>query len=787
MEGVGFIDKTTPGEGQTPFWGKAPIYVNPRQLIKGVLPKTALNAARSIRKLSHLAWHDVRRGPVNRWFPMKPSAISFMANDICNSKCQMCLIWEQKKDHEVTVAEFEQLLSEPLFSQVSNIGVTGGEPTLRKDLPQLFEVIVRRPAVRAASMITNAIIEKHVKVNVRAAAEICARHNVDFSVMVSLDGLGDVHDTVRGRAGNFDTAIACIEDFRSAGITTTFGCTITKSNVYHVDELLDYAIANGITGRFRIAEFIERLYNTPQSEHIRNFDADERYHLGLFYTRLLMGYEQSPKIRKTYHSVRGMLVDGKPRATGCPYHADAVILTSRGELLYCSPKSPNLGSILEKGSASRTYFTNLRKRDEIRSTHCSDCIHDYHVDVTFRDQVRFFLKNRRIDRVYGLKKLVRQANALPAARPVDDVSALNSRNVLIVGWYGTETVGDKAILWTLIRRLHARSTAPRRIVVSSFYPFITRQTIREMDLGDVEVVETWTPEFEAACEQADEVTIGGGPLMELRSLDHMLYAFLSARRRGAVTRIDSCGIGPLETEFYSEVVVNLLRLASDVRLRDTDSAAWARAHAGIMHCHSDFDPAVEYIEHCATGGLPAETCLPQHTQTPPIACFLRDWPINYRGARSEDEFQRAHKLFDQGLIALIRYLNQELCAPAQLLPMHTFYEGGDDRIFGRRLAQQIQRDDSSCPVFVPECHVTPWQIVAAMQTAQLCVCMRFHSVVFASTLQRPFLAIDYTNNGKIAAFLRGRGQSDRLISIDEICDGRWRDRIVSLITTNRAA
>ena len=43
-----------------------------------------------------------------------------MANDICNSKCQMCLIWEQKKDHEVTVAEFEQLHQQPWLVAFGN-------------------------------------------------------------------------------------------------------------------------------------------------------------------------------------------------------------------------------------------------------------------------------------------------------------------------------------------------------------------------------------------------------------------------------------------------------------------------------------------------------------------------------------------------------------------------------------------------------------------------------------------------------------------------------------------
>lgn len=40
---------------------------------------------------------------------------------------------------------------------------------------------------------------------------------------------------------------------------------------------------NSIYGRFRVAEFIKRLYNENKSSVIRNFNDDEVYHLILFF------------------------------------------------------------------------------------------------------------------------------------------------------------------------------------------------------------------------------------------------------------------------------------------------------------------------------------------------------------------------------------------------------------------------------------------------------------------------------------------------------------------------
>jgi polysaccharide pyruvyl transferase WcaK-like protein len=170
---------------------------------------------------------------------------------------------------------------------------------------------------------------------------------------------------------------------------------------------------------------------------------------------------------------------------------------------------------------------------------------------------------------------------------------------------------------------------------------------------------------------------------------------------------------------------------------------------------------------------------------PPIACFLRDWPRHYKGPRTNEEFETAYEDINDGLAKLISTVQSQLDLPVQLLPMHTLPIGGDDRIFARSLAKKISLGRETSSVSVPNRHVTPWQIVMAMQNAACCICMRFHSVVFASTLGRPFIAIDYTNNGKIGAFLRSRGQTDRMISIDDVISGQATQRVTDLLTSFR--
>ncbi|EPL4122811.1 hypothetical protein MWS69_001605, partial [Citrobacter amalonaticus] len=62
---------------------------------------------------------------------VKPVVIQFPVIDICNSRCQMCRIWENKKSNDITVEQLKQGLKNELFSEVASIGFNGGEPTLR--------------------------------------------------------------------------------------------------------------------------------------------------------------------------------------------------------------------------------------------------------------------------------------------------------------------------------------------------------------------------------------------------------------------------------------------------------------------------------------------------------------------------------------------------------------------------------------------------------------------------------------------------------------------------------
>ena len=752
---------------------------------KLLIPESQINFYRKFSYLVKLGLDNFRVNHLGQIFPIKPTTLNLLVNDVCNSRCQMCLIWQNKKDKELSPDELAKVLSDDLFSELKYVGVSGGEPTLRKDLPELFEVICsKKPRIYGTGIITNGIIGDIVKQRVLASAEICKSHGVGFNVMVSLDGMGEVHDNVRGRKNNFQSAIALLDFFhKETDIPTSFGCTVTSSNALYVDELLDYAKAEGLYGRFRVAEFIERLYNSGQTELIRSFDDKNLYHLGLFFFRVEHEFETNPIIKKTYRNIRDMLTEGKPRQIGCPYHTQAVALTARGDLLYCAPKSSVIGNTLQL-SASNIYFSNINKRREIIKKNCNECIHDYHEPITIQEKLSSHLKLKSYQK-YNCSTLINLSVQVKEKTLVKDLSKLSSKKVLIVGWYGTETAGDKAILWTVLSRLRSRPNPPQQIYLSSLYTFISVWTIKEMGLGEISVVETYSREFEKVCNEVDEVVVGGGPLMDIEPLNHILYAFIRAAKNKSFARVEGCGIGPLSSPIYTKVVSEIFRLSDHISLRDNASKERCLKDFAISNVDTIPDPATYYVQNVKTQPELLNKVTPPLGLIRNISCFLREWGRDYAGVMDELEYSSVKREFEAELAQLVTFVAQAKNTDVHLLPMHTFYIGRDDRVFNRNLAKSISpllvEKGLHSKISFARSPISPLEILQSMYHAEFNICMRFHSVLFAETLGVPYLAIDYTGGGKIKAFLKDKGKLYRLISLQDIAAGKWHSIVHNLL------
>lgn len=684
----------------------------------------------------------------------KPVVINMMANDICNSKCTMCNIWKQKLDVDITPDQLFEVLKNPLFSEVKHIGITGGEPTMREDLPLLYDAACRAlPQLKGMSCITNGIKKDDVISRIEKSYKACKEHGVNFGFMVSLDGYKDVHDKQRGREGNFDSSIEVIKHFAGQPIDLAIGCTITKGNVWGTDDLLYFLKRENIYGRFRIAEHINRLYNNEMEDNIRVFDDDEIYHLLLFYEKLKVEFERNQAYKRTYSNIQQMLQGGK-RMMGCPYQQTGLVLDSRGDLLYCAPKSKEIGNTIES-DAEEIFDDNFSERKRILEENCEDCIHDYHAPATIKE-IKQIVKKALIEKLFTIKAYNAFSSFLPFLFRKRK-SNPSQKTIFITGWYGTETVGDKAILGGIVDFYIEKYGNPK-FEISAIYPFIVERTIKELEIKNATMIPLYSMSFFKHLTMADEIVLGGGPIMQMQSLSIPLWAFKFGKKFRKKNIVFGCGIGPLYSNQFINLTKKLLSAADEVFLRDSKSLEFATNLDSSLGGKSKViaDPAHDYVLKI---GKKIDV-----KQKDTIACFLRDWPFAYRGERSDEVFMKEKEQYNKNLANLIHDLSDRLNVIPSFYSMHNFVVGGDDRDFYRDFLEKYYPWDHFFDKGLSTVNTT----IEAMKSSKYNFVMRYHSVLFAETLETNYLALDYTNGGKIAGFMGDRDLLQRMISLEDI-------------------
>lgn len=134
-----------------------------------------------------------------------PNTMIFVVVQRCNSRCNMCFIWENKNPPEVTVDEVHRIFERDRedFRSLRKLSLTGGEPSLRSDLPDLVEAVLRHtPSIKQLRLATHGMTPDRVIHQIEKVWAVAAKHAIaQFTVQVSIDGIGEIHDQIRGIKG----------------------------------------------------------------------------------------------------------------------------------------------------------------------------------------------------------------------------------------------------------------------------------------------------------------------------------------------------------------------------------------------------------------------------------------------------------------------------------------------------------------------------------------------------------------------------------------------------------
>jgi 12,18-didecarboxysiroheme deacetylase len=186
-----------------------------------VEPSDALRYGSESKKLpSHLLQFSKDKKPVVVWNITRR----------CNLKCIHC--YAQAKniefENELSTEEGKALIDDLVDFGSPVILFSGGEPTLRKDLPELA-AYAQKKGMRGVISTNGTLIDQELASKLKA---------IKLSyVGISLDGMRETNDKFRGINGAFDAALRGLHNCQDEGIKVGLRFTMNKQNFQEIPEI----------------------------------------------------------------------------------------------------------------------------------------------------------------------------------------------------------------------------------------------------------------------------------------------------------------------------------------------------------------------------------------------------------------------------------------------------------------------------------------------------------------------------------------------------------------------
>jgi MoaA/NifB/PqqE/SkfB family radical SAM enzyme len=297
-----------------------------------------------------LYYGATRRGWVP---PINPLTLTFSVTAACQSRCKTCNIGSV---YLASPSLAKQNLSleeiETIFERLGPIyffNVSGGEPFMRPDLAAIIRLACLHLKPRLIHIPTNAISPKFIAKTTRKILQYMdelAPASVPISIKPSIDGIGAMHDYVRGYAGNFkllEKTIDALLEIRAGNprLHVDLGTVISNMNLHHLDEIEDWVHSRGIESyRHEIAEQRAEFHNlgdpiTPPADVYQSLTERFKDKIARNIRGKAFLTRTTEAVRVVYYDVAVQILRQRRQVTPCYGGISNIHMNYNGEIWPC--------------------------------------------------------------------------------------------------------------------------------------------------------------------------------------------------------------------------------------------------------------------------------------------------------------------------------------------------------------------------------------------------------------------------------------------------------------------
>jgi len=316
----------------------------------------------------------------------------------CNAKCKMCNIWKYGKKDELTLQEIEGILQDPIFHTVEDLAINGGEATLRKDVVDIVALSIKNmKSLSSITYNTNGLLTDKIINNVKQIAAICNDRDINFTIYISLDGVGRIHDEIRGVEGAFERASTTILKLKKIkneyGFHIGTSCVLNRINIEHIDELEKWRETEGLSQSYILIGFHDAyVHNLDRMNDVGFNDRASQEKLLKVIKRLAENKSLTNFSAYYWYDMYNMITKGKKRRSLCPLIMEGAAFDAYGDVYYCLSEQ-SVGN-LKDGTFSEIYYSEKAReiKSKIMKERCPQCESGCMVDIGVRNNIFSYLK-----------------------------------------------------------------------------------------------------------------------------------------------------------------------------------------------------------------------------------------------------------------------------------------------------------------------------------------------------------------------------------------------------------
>lgn len=253
----------------------------------------------------------------------------------CDARCKMCNIWQLKPTEHLGVDDYAKVPS-----TLRDVNISGGEPFLRKEIVEIVKAVYEKCEGPRIVISSNGFRTRHII----AAMEELRRTIPHIGIGISIDGIGEKHDAIRGVKGAYENAIATVKELRQRGFANIrLSFTIMNDNVGDLRAVYDLSRSLGVELSTAVAQNSEIYFSTQENTQV---DGDALADaLGYVMSRELVSYQPKRWVRAYYQSGSLVFNSERRRILECLAGIDFFYLSPDGLVYPCLTVPTPMGDL----------------------------------------------------------------------------------------------------------------------------------------------------------------------------------------------------------------------------------------------------------------------------------------------------------------------------------------------------------------------------------------------------------------------------------------------------------